>query len=147
MAHLNQQLFCQRVKAMFPDHFKNRKVLDIGGADINGTVRYLFRNCNYLSLDIWPGSGVDMVGTVDDLSPHFFSFDTVCCLEVAEHDYNYARTIMKGIELLKPGGLFLFTCASTGRPEHGTNRTKPQDSPATTDYYRNLTRSDLGSIS
>ena len=33
--------------------------------------------------------------------------------------------------MLKKDGLFFFTCASTGRPEHGTRRTSPQDSYGT----------------
>lgn len=145
MSHLNQQLFCQRFKAMFPQYFKNRRVLDIGGADINGTVRYLFKDCNYFSIDIWPGPGVDRVAKVQDLY-YGFKYDTICCLEVAEHDKEYSITIQEALKRLVPGGLFLFTCASTGRLEHGTKRTSPQDSPVTTDYYRNLTRTDLEAV-
>lgn len=41
------------------------------------------------------------------------------------------------------------TCASTGRPEHGTTRTTVSDSPLTNavgwDYYKNLTAEDLAS--
>ena len=52
--------------------------------------------------------------------------------------------------MLKPGGLFAFTCASTGRPEHGTLRTRPYDSYTTltydamwSNYYKNLTKTDI----
>ena len=52
--------------------------------------------------------------------------------------------------MLKPNGLFCFTCASSGRREHGTRRTTPQDSYGTigglsdmSDYYKNLTKIDL----
>ena len=52
--------------------------------------------------------------------------------------------------MLKPGGLFTFTCASTGRPEHGTRRTSCSDSYGTIaniedmqDYYKNLTMDDI----
>jgi hypothetical protein len=39
----------------------------------------------------------------------------------------------------------VFTCASTGRAEHGTSRTTPADSPFTVewDYYRNLDETDF----
>jgi len=60
---------------------------------------------------------------------------------------------MNIIKMLKPGGLFLFTCASTGRPEHGTRRTSPIDAPLLiqiseewSDYYKNLTESDIRKI-
>lgn len=55
--------------------------------------------------------------------------------------------------MLKEDGLFLFTCASTGRKEHGTRRTTPHDSYGTignindmSDYYKNLTEKDLNEV-
>lgn len=55
--------------------------------------------------------------------------------------------------MLKPDGLFCFTCASTGRAEHGTRRTTPNDSYGTigkledmSDYYKNLTETDLNEV-
>lgn len=144
MAHLNQQLFCMRVKSLFPDYFRDKMVLDIGGADINGSVKYLFKGCDRIVNDIWDGPGVHIVCKVRDIP--FIKFNTVCMLEVSEHDSEYAETITEAIKRLMAGGLFLFTCASTNRPEHGTTRTSPQDSPFTTDYYKNLTESDIRAI-
>ena len=55
--------------------------------------------------------------------------------------------------MLKPNGLFCFSCASTGRPEHGTRRSNPNDSYGTignledmSDYYKNLTQIDLNNV-
>jgi hypothetical protein len=55
--------------------------------------------------------------------------------------------------MLKPDGLFCFTCASTNRPEHGTRRTSPNESYGTignledmSDYYKNLTEIDLNEV-
>jgi alpha-galactosidase len=45
--------------------------------------------------------------------------------------------------------LFLFTCATTGRPEHGTKRSDTGSSPLTSNienwdnYYLNLTEMDI----
>ena len=54
------------------------------------------------------------------------------------------------VKLCRKGGLVVFTCATTGRPEHGTERTTPQDSPLTIaqgwSYYQNLTEEDFASI-
>jgi hypothetical protein len=47
---------------------------------------------------------------------------------------------------LKPGGVFIFTCATTGRAEHGTTRTSPADAPFVGDYYKNLTESDIREV-
>ena len=55
--------------------------------------------------------------------------------------------------MLKPNGMLCFTCASTGRAEHGTRRTTPQDSYGTIgnvedmfDYYKNLTVQDINDV-
>ena len=44
----------------------------------------------------------------------------------------------------------MFSCASTGREEHGTLRSKPEDAPLLSEvdsewanYYKNLTREDI----
>jgi hypothetical protein len=51
------------------------------------------------------------------------------------------------MRMLKSNGLFIFTCATDGRAEHGTNRTSPADAPLLTgnwsDYYKNLTETDI----
>jgi len=51
------------------------------------------------------------------------------------------------IRVTKSKGMVFFTCASDGRPEHGTTRTSPGNSPLTIDkgwdYYRNLNEKDF----
>jgi SAM-dependent methyltransferase len=80
-------------------------------------------------------------------------FDTIISTECFEHDPEYSESLLKIYDMLKPGGLFLFTCASTGRPEHGTRRTSPGDSygtignlPDMIDYYKNLSEVDLNNV-
>jgi hypothetical protein len=59
--------------------------------------------------------------------------------ECFEHDEYYTYTLQNIVrKLLRPGGMFIFTCATDGRHEHGTRRTSPEDSPATQDYYMNI---------
>jgi len=55
--------------------------------------------------------------------------------------------------MLKDGGLFAFTCAGNGRPEHGTRRTTPKDSYGTIghienmqDYYKNINEQELNNV-
>jgi len=52
--------------------------------------------------------------------------------------------------MTKSNGLVIMSCATTGRAEHGTTRTSPQDSPLTTtkgwEYYKNLTEEDFRKI-
>jgi len=49
--------------------------------------------------------------------------------------------------MTKNNGFLIFSCASRGRPEHGTTRTSPLQSPGTQsvgwDYYLNLNKKDF----
>jgi hypothetical protein len=148
MAHEQQRQFLLSVKEQFPEKFQNCSVLDIGSLDINGNNRYLFSDYVYIGLDIGEGKNVDVV-----CRGHKYEsdkqFDIVISTECFEHDEFWYLTIENGIRLTKSNGMFLFTCATTGRPEHGTRRTTPSDSPFTcqleNDYYQNLTEKDIRS--
>lgn len=142
MAHFEQIEWCNLVKVAHPEYFIGVTVLDIGSLDINGNNRYLFHQCDYTGIDIGDGANVDEV-----CSGHLYKsdkeFDIIISTECFEHDKHWVETIHNAIRLLKQGGMLLFTCATDGRPEHGTKRTSPKDSPFTTDYYKNLTEADI----
>ena len=145
MAHQAQQEYCKSVKNRFP-HLFTGSVLDVGSMDINGNNRYLFDNFDYTGIDIGQGKNVDFV-----VSGNLFrsekKFDVIISTECFEHDEYWQQTLKNVINnLLKEGGLFLFSCAAPGRPEHGTKKTSPNDSPFTTDYYRNLSEEDIRSV-
>lgn len=148
--HPEQVEYCQKIKARFPEYFQNRMVLDVGSQDINGNNKYLFKNCNYLGLDIGPGKNVDIVCHIhcypDDVLwnnkqpfPLPGQFDSIISTEMLEHDQYWYYSLQAMHDLLRPGGFLLVTAAGRNRPEHGTTRTSPKDSPYTTDYYRNIT--------
>lgn len=152
MAHQRQQDFCKRVKAVFPEYFRGVNVCDIGSLDINGNNHYLFDDYSYIGLDVGRGKNVNVV-----CSGHLYSpigidkYDIVISTECFEHDMYWDKTIKNVCEnLLKENGMFLFTCATIGRPEHGTTKYKPHDSPLTStigiewaEYYKNLTQEDV----
>ena len=137
MAHYAQQQYCISIKERFPDKFHSASVLDVGSMDINGNNRYLFDNCEYTGIDIGEGKNVDQV-----ISGNLFKseteFDVIISTECFEHDKFWVATIFNTWMHLKRGGLYLFTCALDGRPEHGTTRTDSWSSPFTNDYYMNL---------
>jgi hypothetical protein len=137
MAHLEQQQFCEKVKELFPDHFKNVNVLDVGSLDINGNCRDLFTDSNYIGLDIAPGKNVDVVGYVHNFAPSI-KFDTILSCEMLEHDMYATLSVLTMIHLLRPGGLLLITAATTGREPHGTTQHSPGDSPFTNGFYENV---------
>jgi SAM-dependent methyltransferase len=145
----NFTLFCKR---SFPEFFNGKRVLDVGSGDINGNNRFLFEGCDYEGNDVYPAKNVTIVSKTSLLQFPDESFDVICSTECFEHDPEYSESLKKIIKMLKPGGLFFFTCASAGRAEHGTRRTTPRDSYGTIgnvegwiDYYKNLTFEDLDS--
>jgi SAM-dependent methyltransferase len=141
--HTEQVNYCRLIKKLFPDYFKTGKVLDVGSLDVNGNNRYLFEHQNYLGIDIAPGKNVDIVCHAADFTSSE-KFDTIISTEAFEHDSRW-KDSLKHIctALLKPGGLFVFTCATYPRPEHGTKRTDTESSPFTTNYYMNLDITDI----
>ena len=153
MSHQQQIDFCLSVKKSMPSFFSGVMVLDIGALDINGNNLYLFdKESLYLGLDVAEGKNIDIVCPAHQLSLPDASFDVIVSTECLEHDMYWQKTLANAIRLLKPGGLLLVTCATTGRHEHGTRRTTPQDAPllATSseewgDYYRNLDEQDIRS--
>ena len=147
MAHLQQDFFVMDLKNKHQHYFANQKVLDIGSLDINGSVKRHFKNCDYTGIDVGYGENVDIVCEGQDYDAPDESYDVVCSLECFEHNPYWYETFMNMIRLCKKEGLVFFTCATTGRPEHGTRRTSIEDSPLTIDlgwdYYRNLTEQDF----
>ncbi len=149
MAHQQQMDFCQSVRQQFPHFFINRLVIDIGSLDVNGNNQGLFQNCLYLGIDLFPGKNVDLTTKAHELNLPNDSVDVIISTECLEHDQFYDLTLQNSIRMLKPGGAFIFTCATTGRPEHGTRRTTPEDAPFIQDcgewgdYYKNLDEQDI----
>ena len=152
MAHKQQVSYCESVKERFPQFFTNRLVLDIGSLDINGNNQYLFEDCLYLGIDLRVGRNVDFAARGHELTLPDASFDVIISTECLEHDMFFALTLKNILRMLKPGGLFLMSCAKPGRPEHGTRRTTPLDSPFTQelgdwgDYYKNLDEGDIRGV-
>jgi SAM-dependent methyltransferase len=146
----NFTIFCKNI---LPEYFKNIKVLDVGSGDINGNNRFLFENCEYHGNDVIDAPNVTIVSKTKDLKFENNYFDVIISTECFEHDPEYKQSFEKIYNMLKPNGLFIFSCASTGRKEHGTRRTSINDSYGTIaqledmqDYYKNLTEKDLNEV-
>jgi hypothetical protein len=131
VSHLEQKEFIQQIKDGFPEFFQGKKVLDVGSLDLNGSLRDFFDSCDYIGIDVDYGPGVDVVCLGEEYDAPDSSFDVCATTECFEHN--------------KPTGLIIMTCATTGRPEHGTRNSAPWDSPFTLDwdYYKNLTEEDF----
>lgn len=151
MAHGAQRNFFIKVKELFPERFLKSRVLDVGSLDVNGNNRHLFKDCEYIGIDIGPGRNVDIVCKGHEYKSDKL-FDIVLSSNCFEHDMYYDLTIKNCIALTKPGGLFFYSCASEGCAEHGTRRSEPTSAPLLMghgewgDYYKNLTEKDMREV-
>lgn len=116
-------------------------VVDVGGRNINGTVRALFDAVSYLSVDLVAGPGVDIVADFCDVNLE--PVDVVVCCEVAEHSPDWAGLVAHAAELLLPGGRLIFTAAGPGRSPHSADdggEVRPGE------WYRNVSPDDLDEV-
>ncbi len=147
MAHWEQRFFVNKLRIIYPWYFKGQRVLEIGSLNVNGTLRDFFEDCEYCGIDVDKGPGVDIVCGGQDYKAPNNSYDVVCSSECFEHNPFWGETFKNMLRLCRGKGFVFFTCATTGRPEHGTSRTTPADSPLTVgigwEYYRNLTQEDF----
>lgn len=134
----------------FPQYFFGKRVLDAGGGDINGNNRWMFGECEYIVNDVVDAPNVTVVAKTSELTFPDEHFDIIISSECFEHDLEYEKSMQNIVRMLKPNGLFAFSCASDGRPEHGTFRTTPQHSFTTHlqddawgNYYKNLNEKDV----
>lgn len=148
MSHREQlEFFRQAINRTVRDSDSPR-VLEIGSYDVNGSIRDFFTNVSqYIGVDLVEGPGVDVVVAPGELPESLGQFDIVVASEVFEHDSEWPETVRSAARRLVRGGVMITSCASTGRPEHGTPRTDPTQSPGTSRqddwHYENLTEADL----
>lgn len=143
MAHQAQRVFFESIKSSMPEYFNNVSVIEIGSLNINGTVRDFFTPTYYVGVDLEEGPGVDLVSAGQDVDLPDDSFDVAVSAECFEHNPHWKNTFANMYRMSSQ--FIIFTCASDGRPEHGTSRTTPGDSPFTIkwDYYKNLNEKDF----
>lgn len=144
--HAAARQFFEAVKKVFPDLFVDKTVLDFGSYNVNGSVRDLFQDCRFTGVDMIAGPDVDVIG--DCAVVQLECYDIGMSSECFEHNPDWKEAFLNLAEHTKHIGAVLISCAATGRPEHGTKRTNPSESPGTNhagiDYYRNLDFDDFG---
>lgn len=148
MAHLEQIQFVETIKSEFPQFFAQQKVAEIGSLNINGSIRDLFEQCDYTGFDIAEGAGVDRVIQGQLIGEPTASYDVTISCECFEHNPFWVETFANMLRLTRPGGLVVMSCATYGRPEHGTRRSDEYSAPLASqtgwqDYYKNLSSDDF----
>lgn len=117
-------------------------VLDIGGRNINGSVKDLFPNASrYVSVDLYDGPGVDVACDITQWESDE-TFDVVVCCEVLEHSEKWRKIVATALERCKDGGQLIVTCAGPGRPVH--SGVDGGWSLKSGEYYGNVVPEELG---
>lgn len=124
------------------------RVLDIGGADVNGTVHEIVRLRRAIEpvidvLDVAPGPGVTIVADATNLggwNDRRETYDLIISTETFEHVKFWRRIVVGAYAGLKPGGWFVGTCAAIGRRPHGA---RGEHWPPDGEHYANVSPSAL----
>lgn len=147
MSHDAQMRFFAIVVNYFPEHFA-ASVLDVGSLDINGGPHSLISPSEYVGVDIDHGPNVNVVARGESLTFADERFDVTMSSECFEHNPMWRETLENMIRMTKPSGLVVFSCATTGRSEHGTTRSDggsaaPLKVAKGEEYYRNVRISEV----
>lgn len=122
MAHHTQFNFVRACKGRWPRFFTNTKVIEHGSRNVNGSVRRLFTDCDYVGVDYFDGKDVDVKTIFHEYKGEAGSFDVAISCQALEHDPYWKLSLRQMLYLLKPGGLFILTWPQPWHPEHGTRR-------------------------
>jgi SAM-dependent methyltransferase len=102
---------------------KDRKVVEAGAYNYNGTVRGVYEAMGpaaYLATDAQPGPGVDLVCPAEKL-PDLLgdgTADVVISTEMLEHAEAWRAAVTGMVQVLAPGGVLLLTARGPGFPYH-----------------------------
>jgi len=87
-------------------------VLDVGGADVNGSYKPLFLECKYQSLDFENADIIVKDGEPWPIGPQ--SYDIVISGQTLEHDPMFWKTLTSMSAALKAGGYMCIIVPSRG---------------------------------
>ncbi len=127
------------VRAVAEVSIPDGAVLEIGSRNVNGSIRRLFAGRRYIGSDIAPGDGVDVVASGAEVvvaEP----VAVVVTTETLEHTVEAEAICRNAYRLLKPGGVFIVTCAGVERAPHSAVDGGPLR-PG--EFYANVTEDDL----
>lgn len=101
----------------FQIDLRSKKVLDIGSSigsfnksrKFKSSFNTLSTAAEYITMDINPDSGADIIGDAHKLPFDKNKFDIIVANNVIEHFYNPSQAIEEMYRVLKPGGSVYFT--------------------------------------
>lgn len=125
------------------------RVVEIGAQNVNGPTRSLVPAGwdTWVGIDLIDGPGVDHVGdaamVLTGLAMHHEQFDIAVATEVFEHDAGWPWIVKGMVDVLRPGGHLLITCAAPGRPSHGVSGAAE---PEPGEHYANVALETLSAV-
>ena len=125
MSHIDQINFIKEFKEFYIKNSFNKDidVLEIGSLDVNGNIRNLFNfSKEYVGIDLKKGPNVDLVLNGIDIDKLNKSFDIIISCECFEHAKDWKVIFEKMCQISKENSFIVISVASTGRVEHGTER-------------------------
>lgn len=95
------------------------RILDVGGRDVNGSLRQFFGHCEFTCLDIEPHASVDVVIEPGQSIPYPDGyFDAIVSTSCFEHDPCFWITFLEMARVVKQGG-YMYVNAPNHGPYHG----------------------------
>jgi SAM-dependent methyltransferase len=110
-------------RALTPADIRDRRVVEAGAYDYNGSVRSVYEAmgpASYAATDAQPGPGVDLVCPAEKL-PEVLgeaTADVVISTEMLEHAEDWRGAVAGIARVLAPGGVLLLTARGPGFPYH-----------------------------
>lgn len=117
--HAGNHEFLAYLKGKYPASFHGARVLELGAADLGGSVRTSFERCHYTGVDITRGHGVDVVRAAKNTE--FFGelpFDTLIAFSLFEHDPDWRESLAHNLQWLRSGAMVFLTWGAEGNQHH-----------------------------
>jgi GT2 family glycosyltransferase len=122
--HEQVQDFLRRTRERWAAVGEARRIVECGAFIVNGSPREVFGEGTeeYVGVDWRPGPGVDAVALVHEYRgrPDGW-FDLALSTEMLEHDPHWRESLRRMVELVRPEGSVVVTCAGPRRPAHEVN--------------------------
>lgn len=114
--HLTAYKNCEAFKEKYCQDFNpySSIVVDFGSADLNGTLKPIFKDFNYKGLDIREGANVDIVCHEHAVPFPDNSVNIVLSNSNFEHDEMFWVTFLEMSRIVKEGGYIYINAPSAG---------------------------------
>ena len=102
MAHVQQLQFVSQVARHMTADWTGCSIVEIGSANVNGSIRPFFKGSQYTGVDLAAGPGVEVVASGHDVALPADSVDLAISCECFEHNPDVARHVRELHRMTKP---------------------------------------------